>query len=191
MDTPAKIVDGLLVLQYQAGNKKALSLLVKRWHLKLCKQAFWYTNDQDVAKDIVQDCWSIILKKIAGLKDTNSFGSWALTIVNRKAIDWLRKEKNADKKLQSYYNDSKISYDAIENNTTGTNEAIFTNPDTTNIVKSAIEKLPKNQQIIIKMFYLEAYKMNEISTILGVSVGTVKSRLFYAREKLKSQIKIR
>ena len=64
MIEPKKAFDGLLVLQSQNGDKKAFSILVKRWHLKFCKQAFWYVKDTDIAKDIAQDCWTIIVKRI-------------------------------------------------------------------------------------------------------------------------------
>jgi RNA polymerase sigma factor (sigma-70 family) len=189
MNKPEKIFDGLLVLQYQNGDKKALSLLVKRWHTKLCRQAYWYTKDSAIAKDIVQDSWGVILQQIYKLKNTNSFGSWALTIVNRKAIDWIRTSKKADEKLHQFYENSKTNYDTIEdNNTLNTNNSI-TDINNTKIVIAAIENLPKNQQIIVKMFYTEAYTLQEISTILEISKGTVKSRLFYAREKLKSTLK--
>ena len=184
-----KAFDGLLVLQCQNGDKKAFSLLVKRWHIKLCKQAFWYVKDPDVAKDIAQDCWTIILKRIYNLKEPNSFGSWALTIVHRKSIDWLRKERNTDKKLYEYYEDSKTSYDTIKNDTTISGDNIFTSSNNIKVIMNAIKNLPQNLQIILRLFYLEECSINEISSILKISKGTVKSRLFYAREKLKSILK--
>lgn len=189
MNKPEKIFDGLLVLQYQNGDKKALALLVKRWHIKMCKQAYWYTKDSDVAKDIAQDSWSSILKHIYTLKNTNSFGSWALTIVNRKAIDWIRKEKNTDEKLHRFYENSKAKYDTKENCNSIDNDPTIVADDRTKIIINAIKNLPNNQQIIIRMFYLEEYTIQEIGVILEISKGTVKSRLFYAREKLKLTLK--
>lgn len=189
MNKPEKIFDGLLVLQYQNGDKKALALLVKRWHIKMCKQAYWYTKDSDVAKDIAQDSWSSILKHIYTLKNTNSFGSWALTIVNRKAIDWIRKEKNTDEKLHRFYENSKAKYDTKENCNSIDNDPTIVANDRTKIIINAIKNLPNNQQIIIRMFYLEEYTIQEIGVILEISKGTVKSRLFYAREKLKLTLK--
>ncbi len=175
MNKPEKIFDGLLVLQYQNGNKRAFSLLVKRWHTKLCKQAFFYTKDIDISKDIAQDSWQIIIKRIHGLKEPNSFGSWALTIVNRKAIDWLRKHERNDEKLHTHYESLQPNYDI---DTT-------INHNHTEFVLNAINKLPENQKIILRLFYVEEYKIFEISSILNIPKGTVKSRMFYAREKLK------
>ena len=93
MEKPENILDSWLVLDYRSGNNKALALLVKRWHAKFCRQAYWYTKDIHQAKDIAQESWTIIMKNITKLEDTNKFGSWAMTIVNRKAVDWLRVQK--------------------------------------------------------------------------------------------------
>ncbi len=189
MNKPEKIFDGLLVLQYQNGDKKALALLVKRWHVKMCKQAYWYTKNIDVAKDIAQDSWGVILKNMHSIKDTNSFGSWALTIVNRKAIDWIRRSKKTNEKLYQFYENSKANYETIENNNNIDIDSNIVTINRTKTIISAINNLPENQQIIIRMFYLEEYTIQEISVILKISKGTVKSRLFYAREKLKLTLK--
>ncbi|WP_298488619.1 sigma factor [uncultured Maribacter sp.] len=88
-----KVFDGLLVLQYKSGDKKALGLLVKRYHAKFCKHAYWYTKDIDASKDIAQDSWRAIINSVYKLKDENSFGSWSLTIVTRKSLDYLKQNQ--------------------------------------------------------------------------------------------------
>jgi len=118
-----------------------------------------------------------LLKKIYSLKEANSFGNWALTIVNRKVIDWTRKNKRNKEKLHTYYKDSQ------ENN--DTDNTYNTNDDHRENILRAIKKLPENQQIIMRLFYVEDCSILDISNILNISKGTVKSRLFYAREKLK------
>ncbi len=175
-----KVFDSLLVLQCQSGNKKAVTLLVKRWHVKLCKHAYWYTNDKEVAKDIVQDSWNKIIRKINDLKDPNSFGNWAFTIVTRNAIDWQRRHKKELGDLNSYYNKNKVSIVDQEN---GNKEQVL------RLLDRSIKELSANHQIVLNLFYLEEYSIKEISEIINVSPGTVKSRLFTARENLKSILK--
>ena len=180
MNDNNKVVDGLLVLQYQSGNDKALPLLVKRWHKKFCSKAYWITKDADVSKDIAQESWRLIMNKLQSLKDPNSFGGWALTIVYRKAIDWIRTHKKEDEKLHEYYNDRVIDEHEPNDNEHLKKELL-----------KAIKSLPENQQLVINLFYVEDYTLKEISEILNISAGTVKSRLFHAREKLKKSIKNR
>ncbi len=177
MDSTNKIFDAFLVLQYQSGKKESLTLLVNRYHGKLCKQAFWITRDMDTSKDIVQDCWSIIARKMESLRDPNSFGSWAMRIVTRKSLDFVKREKKTHENLEAYYHESRIRE----------NEE---NKDSDHLkLLKALNELPNNQQVVLRLFYTEAYSLREISTILDISVGTVKSRLFHAREKLKTILK--
>jgi len=171
-----KVFDGLLVLQYQAGNKRALGQLVKRHHKKLCVQAYWYTKDMDASKDIVQDCWGIIINKLGNLREPNRFGSWATRIVTRKSLDYLRKNTDRLKK-------AKVDTIAEDYETMNIKE------DSIQQVRKAISVLPKDQQIVLRLFYTQEYSLKEISGILEISVGTVKSRLFHAREKLKISLR--
>ncbi|MFK5974002.1 MAG: RNA polymerase sigma factor [Flavobacteriaceae bacterium] len=175
--TAKKVFDALLVLQYQAGDKKALALLVNRHHHSLCRHSYWYTHNLDISKDIVQDCWGIIIHKLSGLKDPNAFGSWAMRIVTRKTLDSLHKNTSHREKLKTY----RIEY--------GEDDGGEERKSKIQKLQGAIPMLPNNQQLVLRLFYTEEYSLNEISGILEISVGTVKSRLFHAREKLKTILK--
>ncbi|MBT8395219.1 MAG: sigma-70 family RNA polymerase sigma factor [Bacteroidia bacterium] len=181
MDNDKQLDDSWLVEQYKAGHKNALTVLVKRWHIKLCKQAFWYSKDYDAAKDIAQDGWRVIIDKIDTLKDSKRFGSWALSIVSNKSKDWLRKRTRSKTQLDVY--SQEMSSDL-------NNQDINADEISINVMQ-VINELPSNQQLVLKMFYLESYTIADISKTLNVSKGTIKSRLFYAREKLKVIIKNR
>lgn len=174
---PQKVFDSFLVLQYQSGNKKALELLVNRHHKKLCRHAYWYVNDFDTSKDIVQDCWGTIINKLHGLKGPNSFGSWAMRIVTRKSLDFLNRDSRKREKLKQY-SPTTDEGDTDENKTEEIKE-----------LKKGISKLSKGQQVVLRLFYTEDYSLKEIADILDISVGTVKSRMFHAREKLRTILK--
>lgn len=180
MNKPHKIVDSLLVLSYQSGDKKALALLVKRWHKRLCGHAFRYTRNMDEAKDVVQDSWRVILNKLFSLKDTNCFGSWAMTIVTRKALDHIKKNKRFVNGINEENNPMAPYPDAAD---------YLSKENDLSKVMNAIAFLNEDQRMVLKLFYLEEYSIVEIGRILNVSEGTVKTRLFRAREKLKTIIK--
>ena len=173
-----KRTDAKLVEAFQSGNKEALTTLVKRWHLTFCKKAFWLVKDADVAKDIAQDTWQTIIAKIGNLEDTNSFSSWAFRIVYSKSLDVLRKKNVERFKQEEYAKDQNVIEEDNNDNTTLKKNLL-----------QAIQNLPEQQELVIKLFYLEEYSLKEISKTLHISVGTAKSRLFYAREKLKLILK--
>ena len=182
MSRPDQIFDALLVMECQAGKNSAFNLLVKRWHAKLCKQAYWYTRDKEQAKDIAQESWGVILNKIQFLKDPNSFGSWAMRIVTNRSLDWLRKRKRERKGEQTNYDEPALSPD---------NQELIATAHGGEMISEVIKRLPLKQQQVLNLFYLEEFSLKQISEILDISVGTVKSRLFTARETLKSIIKNR
>lgn len=178
MKNPEKTFDGLLVLEYKRGNKKALNILVKRHHIKMCKHAFWNTRDPETSKDIVQESWKTICLKLDTLRDPNSFGTWALQIVNRKCIDHINKNRKIRDKMKVYGYFQKVQ----QGETLGKNSELAA-------LRGAIKLLNPKQQIVLRMFYIEDFSVKEISSILNISGGTVKSRLFHAREKLKAILK--
>ena len=180
MDKANRRIDELLIVQYRSGDVMAFQKLVERWHKRFCEKAYWLTKDAHASKDIAQDSWNTIYNKMDTLNDPGSFQSWALRIVFTKAMDWMRiKEKNKTKH-ESYY---KNYVDTEEQN--DDNQALKSK------MLKAIKSLSSDQQIVLKLFYVEEYSLKEISKLLKISIGTAKSRLFHAREKLKEQLKYR
>lgn len=171
-----KANNGVLVRQFQSGNKNALAKLVKLWHKTFCEKAYWIVKDADVAKDIAQDTWSVVINKVNQLKTPENFGNWALRIVYTKSLNWIK----ANKQLQNNINYNSCEQEVFYDD----NEA----SKKTELLKT-IKTLPEQQQAVIHLFYLQDYSLKEISVLLNISEGTVKSRLFHAREKLKQILK--
>ncbi len=178
MNGKSKIADGLLVKQYQNGDFKALPLLVEKWHREFCNKAYWIVKDADMAKDIAQDCWKIVISKIKDLKDPDSFSSWALRIVYTKSLDWIKRDNRNKQKLNDYYHEQSFVEEEKEGNGNIKQKLL-----------KAVHSLPEHQQTVIRLFYVQDYSLKEISAILDISIGTTKSRLFHAREQLKLTLK--
>ncbi len=176
MNKKSKITDELLIKQYLNGSEKALPILVKKWHKQFCNKAFWLVKDADLAKDIAQDSWKTIIDKLDQLKEPKYFASWALRIVYTKSFDKINANNKSKKYLENYYYSKQVEeeYDATDNNQK---------------LLKAVYALPEQQQTVIRLFYVQDYSLKEISDLLDVSVGTVKSRLFHARERLKLTLK--
>ncbi|MCA0153865.1 RNA polymerase sigma factor [Winogradskyella vincentii] len=172
--------DEFLVKAFKAGDGMALATLVKRWHKLFCKKAYWLVRDKDVAKDIAQDSWTIIIDKIDKLKEPKHFKYWAYRIICNKSTDWLRAQTRKKR--------NKAEYEIVTQNNS------IETPDNNNlkqVLLKEIEELPEGQKKVIRLFYIESYSLKQISEILDISTGTTKSRLFHAREKLKKSLKHR
>jgi len=170
---PNQVFDELLVIQYQAGDQKALELLIKRWNPKIMVYALRNINDQQGAEDVAQEVWLAALKGIHRLQHHTKIGSWLLGITHNKSMDWIKKN-------------AKLDHHAVIENSPSTELA---SDNQVIKMRQAIQKLKMDQQNILTLFYLEGYSLIEISEILKISKGTVKSRLYYARESLKKVIK--
>ncbi len=180
MEKLDRIYDGLLVLKFKGGDQKAIETLINRHQKRLLSQAYWYTRDSELAKDIVQDSWIKAIGKIRKLRDPNKFGSWIMTIVTRHSLDLLKKKQQELGKKKEIWN------------TGGTGpleSGKEQNLELMSILKLAIEELSPDHQLVLRLFYLQEFTLKEISEILNLSAGTVKSRLYHAREKLKTLIK--
>lgn len=160
-------IDGDLITNYLAGDKQALKLLIVKWHITFCNKAFWIVKDADLAKDIAQDTWQVIINKLNDLKEYDKFGSWATRIVYNKSIDVLNRRNREQISLYDY----KYQHD----NQSLPNED---NQDKRNKLLNAVKTLPNTQKQVLSLFYLESYSLKQISELLNISVGTAKSRLF-------------
>lgn len=170
--------DKYLIERYLAGNKSALAFLVKKWHKVFCDKAFWILKDKDLAKDVAQESWIIIIKKINTLKKVDSFKSWALRIIYTQSIDAHKRRTREFQDLNKI--EKNVGSESIEE----VGKTVLKKK-----LLSAIKDLSKEKQDVIRLFYVEEYTLKEISSFLKIPIGTVKSRLFKAREQLKSLIK--
>ena len=172
------IFEQWLVLQSQSGDKEALRMLVKRWNPRLVRHARRFTNDRESAKDTAQESWIAIIRNIKSVDDPARFGAWALRIVGRKAIDWMRKSQRIQRNAE--YHAETVH---------GNDDEAEEDDDRITILRAAMRNLPELQRHTLSLFYLEGYSIKEISEILEQPIGTIKARLFHAREHLKKMIK--
>ena len=172
LNSPDKIFDELLLLRYQDGDKKALELLIKRWNPKIMNYAIRNTGDYQGAEDVAQEVWISMLKGYQQIRNFRKIGTWLLGVTHNKSVDWIKKNPKPINQQPG---------ENIESPNENKEEQI-------NRMRQALTQLNMDQQNVLSLFYLEGFTLHEIADILDISIGTVKSRLFYARESLKKQI---
>ena len=171
---PNRVFDELLVLQCQAGDTKALELLIRRWHKRIVAYAYQITRNTEASKDVAQEAWVVVVERLFKLKDPSKFGSWLLSITHNKSVDWINQMKKR-REVQEFKA-------TTEQETEESNAQL-------SAMRSAMQELSSDHRLILRLFYLEGLTINEITEVLNLSKGTVKSRLFYARNALKNKIK--
>ncbi len=166
-ETITNIENQLLVIEAQDGNAESMELLVSRWQKKLWQYVFSLTSNSQVTWDITQQCWLDIIKNLKKLNDPENFKAWMYRIATNKSFDWF-KRKN---KYQHIQMDSMELADVENENDTD--------------VKELVRRLNNKSRTILRLYYFEELNIFDISIVLNIPQGTVKSRLFKARQELK------
>jgi RNA polymerase sigma-70 factor (ECF subfamily) len=162
-----QLVDEILVMDCQSGSAKALEKLILRWQKHLWRYAYRLTGNSEAAWDVTQESWLGIIKGLRKLHDPARFRSWAYRIVTNKASDWIRKKKAIQH----------IRIEEIQN------QHVQEKKDAG--LKELLEKLDMRKRAVLSLYHFEQFSVREISIILNIPRGTVKSRLHSARKELK------
>ncbi len=161
----------LLVISAQAGNEAALAELYRKFYQPLVKFAYKLCGHHDWAQDAVQDVWLDTAKKLRKLEDPKAFRSWMYRAVRWRCIDIARKANKTEQMENGKESEVTVSSDCIK-------------VDDSGLLRS-INQLPVVERQAIYLFYLEEFSLAEISIVLEVPQGTVKSRLNRARKNLR------
>lgn len=162
-----RVVDEFLVMRCQTGDRTALSALIAKWQPPFLRYASVITRDRDLAADALQDAWIKIIRALPGLKDPLKFAVWAYRIINNQCIDALRKQKNFEP-VQETADTAQLRQ--LENH-----EQVW----------RILDSLSADHRSVLALHYLQGFEVKEIASILRKPQGTVKSRLYHAREQFK------
>lgn len=170
-----EITDEWLVLRSQEGSPGALNLLLKRWQPRLSARAYHLTEAVDATADITQESLIGIANGIRRLNDPGKFRSWAFSIVSNKSRDWVRRQARE----RTLPNLTEANPESIEE----------TSPERSgDLLREALSLLEKDDRELLRLHYYEGLSLLEIATIESIPTGTVKSRLFTAREHLRLKL---
>ncbi len=178
--------ENILVRQAREGNRHAFTQLVALYQERIYKLAYGFFQDGDDAMEIVQETFMRVYEKTAHLAaDTtaNSFKNWVYRIAYNLCIDYYRKFKKkrvSDKEL----------YDFNENLDKQTHfpEDQIDRFHFKHTLKKSVMELPRRQKKIFMLKHYSGLKHQEISDVLGISVGTVKSLYHRAMKKLEKRL---
>ncbi len=175
--TPEQIYDELLVLRCQDGESAAFEELVRRWQERLWRYSRRLVDDSEAAWDVVQEAWMAIVRGIGRLDDPARFQPWAYRVVTHKCADWTRRTARRRRLTEE------VSHQPLEPAAPAEAEE-----DEIARLRRAIAGLPAERRALLTLHYLEGIGIAEIAVVLGIPQGTVKSRLFHARNALKTSL---
>ena len=168
-----------------SGDENAFTVLVER-HRKWVHSLAWREiGDFHAAQEITQDTFIQAFKSLPNLKDANRFSSWLYVIAKRQCVEWLRKKpvvmQSLDAmptaELEQLFYTQYLEETRAQASIDGLRE----------VVEGLLQKLPVDEGAVMVLPYFRGLTCAEISERLGVSLNTVKSRLYRARKRLEKE----
>ena len=178
--------DEKLISRFQAGDERAYVELVNRYKDKLLNFVFQFLGDLEQAEDVVQDTMIRLYEKKHYYKEIAKFSTWIYTIARNLANTELRKRKRRKTTYLSQMSKEERQYEipAVQDDVDQSLHNEFINDR----IQSAINNLPEHFKLVIILRDIQELSYDDISNIVEVPLGTIKSRINRARIQLQAEL---
>lgn len=170
-------LEQLPVPQAKAGEPEAWSTLFRRYQLPLYVYVFELVRDEQASLDIVQETFIAAVRHIGSLREESKFGGWLFGIAHQKCIQLWHKQRRAEVLRDEIAEAPPDLEDSPD-------EMLIRREQETELMK-LINQLPVPQRSVVLLRFVEDFSLEQIAEITETSVGTVKSRLHYAKRALR------
>ena len=175
-----------LVTAAQSGDSKALNDLFNAFYNDVYYFALKTVKDGDLACDITQEAFVEIISTIHSLKEPAAFVTWMKQITYHQCTRYFKKKKDV---LVDENEDGETIFDTVkEDNADFIPDEALDKDDFKKTILAILDELSEEQRSATMMYYFDELSVKQIAEIQGVSEGTVKSRLNYARKSLKASV---
>jgi RNA polymerase sigma-70 factor (ECF subfamily) len=175
--------DAELVASARAGDSDAFAALVGRYESRIVRLVRGMVPESDT-EDVTQEAFLKAYRKLGNFDGRSSFYTWLFRIAANTAMDWRKKERH---RRHAPLPEGEEGEDRVPSSEAGP-ETAATRRELAARIDAAIEALPEKYHEILVLREIEGLSYEEISAQLGMSKGTVESRLFRARERLREKL---
>jgi RNA polymerase sigma-70 factor (ECF subfamily) len=167
--------DNELLVAVAAGNRRALEELYLGYHRRLARFLSRFTPRYENVEEIINDTFMVVWKSAKDFRGASQVSTWIIGIAYRTALKSLRRQKN--------HNNARSLDEYPEQSTDPTFET-----ETQDWLRHGLSRLPIEQRLTLELAYHLGHSLEEIAAITDCPVGTVKARMFHAREKLRQYL---
>jgi RNA polymerase sigma-70 factor (ECF subfamily) len=184
--------DARLVERSVAGDQKAFELLVIKYQRRIQRLIGRMVRDVDLVEDIAQDTFIRAYRALAQFRGEAQFYTWLYRIaINTAKKALMDLKRNPTVSENAYKSDEDDETSPVENELTSseTPDAVLASKEIAQIINAAMEALPEELREAITLREIEGLSYEEISVAMACPVGTVRSRIFRAREAISAKVK--
>ena len=184
--------DALLVQRTVAGDQKAFELLVIKYQRRIQRLIGRMVRDVDLVEDIAQETFIRAYRALGQFRGEAQFYTWLYRIaVNTAKKALMDLKRNPTVSENAYKSDDDDETSRVENELTSpeTPEAVLASKEIANIINQAMQDLPEELREAITLREIEGLSYEEISEAMNCPIGTVRSRIFRAREAISAKVR--
>ena len=184
--------DAPLVERAVAGDHKAFELLVIKYQRRIQRLIGRMVRDVDLVEDIAQETFIRAYRALAQFRGDAQFYTWLYRIaVNTAKKSLMDLKRNPTVSENSFKSDDDDETSPVENEltTSETPDAVLASKEIAQIINNALEALPEELRQAITLREIEGLSYEEISEVMNCPIGTVRSRIFRAREAISQKVK--
>ena len=188
--TTEREIDQLLVERVQRGDKKAFELLVIKYQRKLLRLVSRLVRDQAEAEDAVQEAFIKAYRAIPQFRGDSAFYTWLYRIGINTAKNYLVTQgRRAPTSTESNAEEAETFDDGEQLRDINTPESMLATKQIAATVNTAMDALPEELRVAITLREIEGLSYDEIAEAMGCPIGTVRSRIFRAREAVAEKLR--
>ena len=176
--------DNLLALKAADGDDGAFETLVRKYERLVSTCVYGIVGNTEDTLDVSQETFLKVYKALSSFKGDSEFSTWLYRIAKNTALDFVRKRKQSTLSIDSSGEENE-GFDLPDDSDTSSPEKTVLRNEKITKLRQAILKLSDEHREIIILRDLNDYSYDAIATKLDLEVGTVKSRLYRARDALK------
>ncbi|MCB2147107.1 MAG: sigma-70 family RNA polymerase sigma factor [Deltaproteobacteria bacterium] len=177
--------DEELILRLQRGDEWAFQLMVRRFRKKIFSIAFGITLDTEESQDIMQEVFLQVYRTIGDFRGDASLATWLHRITVNRSLNWKRRWARRFRWLHVSTDNTDEHPAAEPESELPSPEIRMANAQTRHQIDNAMRMLPDQARTVFVLRELEGLSYEEIADVTGIKLGTVRSRLFHARKRLK------
>ncbi len=184
----ANVTDGLLVKRVQAGDKSAFDVLVLKYQHKIVNLVTRYVKDSDEALDVAQEAFIKAYRALPRFRGDSAFYTWLYRIAVNTAKNHLVAAKRRPMDYDLDLQDPEQYEMQARLKDVDTPEAVSLKDEVHETIETTIRELPEDLRTAILLREVEGMSYEEIAEAMDCPVGTVRSRIFRAREAISNRI---
>ena len=180
--------DQRLVVRAQQGDKRAFDVLVLKYQQRIASVVSRYLRDQDEVADVTQEAFIKAYRALANFRGDAQFYTWLYRIAINTAKNYLvaksRRPPDTDKDI----NDGEFSENSVVLKTEDQPEALLARDQLQSVILAAVDALQEDLRTALMLREFDGLSYEEIAEIMACPVGTVRSRIFRARESIEKKM---